>query len=87
MIAADPSKGVDAAIAAVPELASDRATQEAILEATIATWAPPDGGPDDFGAIDRPGWLLTIDLLVTLGIVTNPPELDRLVEEIGVMPA
>ena len=82
-IAADPSKGVDAAIAAVPELASDRATQEAILAATIETWAPPGGDADDFGAIDRPGWLLTIDLLVTLGMVTNPPALDRLVEEIG----
>jgi hypothetical protein len=31
--------------------------------------------------------LLTIDFLVTLGIVENPPSLDRLVEEIGVMPA
>jgi NitT/TauT family transport system substrate-binding protein len=87
VIAADPSKGLDAAIAAVPELGSDRATQEAILDATIATWAPADGDSRDFGAIDGPGWLLTIDFLVTLGIVTNPPALDRLVEEIGVMPA
>ena len=82
-IAADPSKGVEAAIAAVPELASNRATQEAILEATIATWAPPGGGPADFGAIDRAGWEATVDLLVTLGIVANPVEVDRLVQEIG----
>lgn len=82
-IAADPSKGVDAAIAAVPELASDRATQEAILEATIATWAPPGGDSDDFGAIDRAGWAATVDLLVTLGIVANPLSVDRLVDEIG----
>jgi NitT/TauT family transport system substrate-binding protein len=85
-IAADPSKGLDAAIVAVPELASDRATQEVILEATIATWAPPGGDSRDFGAIDRAGWEATVDLLVTLGIVSDPPSLDRLVEEIGVMP-
>jgi NitT/TauT family transport system substrate-binding protein len=85
-IAADPSKGIDAAIAAVPELASDRATQEAILEATIATWAPPGGSPADFGAVDRAGWEATVELLVTLRIVSDPPPLDQLVEEIGVMP-
>ena len=82
-IAADPSKGLDAAIVAVPELASDRATQEAILEATIATWAPPGGDPSDFGAIDRAGWEATVDLLVTLGIVATPVAVDRLVAEIG----
>ena len=87
VIAADPSRGLEAAIVAVPELASDRPTQLAILEATIATWAPPGGGPDDYGAIDQAGWQATVDLLVTLGLVPNPVSLDRLVEEIGVMPA
>jgi len=82
-IAADPARGVDAAIAAVPELASNRATQEAILEATIGTWAPPGGGPADFGAIDRAGWEATVDLLVTLGMVPNPIAIDRLVQELG----
>ena len=82
-IAADPSKGLEAAIVAVPELGSNRATQEAILEATIATWAPPAGGPNDFGAIDRAGWEATVDLLVTLGIVANPVDVERLVQEIG----
>lgn len=82
-IAADPARGLEAAIAAVPELASNRATQEAILEATIETWAPPGGGPGDFGAIDRAGWEATVDLLVTLGIVTNPVDVDRLVRQIG----
>jgi NitT/TauT family transport system substrate-binding protein len=82
-IALDPAKGVDAAIMAVPELGSDRATQEAILEATIATWTPPGGDPGDFGSIDQSGWEATVDLLVTLGIVANPVSVDRLVEEIG----
>ena len=82
-IALDPAKGVDAAIIAVPELGSDRTTQEAILDATIATWAPPGGDSGDFGSIDRAGWEATVDLLVTLGIVPNPVPVDRLVEAIG----
>jgi NitT/TauT family transport system substrate-binding protein len=85
-IAADPSKGIEAAIVAVPELASNRATQEAILEATIATWTPPGGDSGDFGVIDRAGWEATVDLLVTLGIVTNPVSVDRLVDVIGPSP-
>ena len=83
VIAVEPSTGVDAAIAAVPELASNRAAQVAILDATIATWAPPGGGPNDFGAIDRAGWEASVELLVTLGMVANPVDVERLVDEIG----
>jgi NitT/TauT family transport system substrate-binding protein len=82
-IATDPSKGLDAAIAAVPELGSDRATQAAILDATIATWAPPGGGPDDYGAIDRPGWQASIDYMTRLGLVPNAVTVDGLVQEVG----
>jgi NitT/TauT family transport system substrate-binding protein len=85
-IAADPSKGLDAAIAAVPELATDRDTQSAILAATIATWAPPGGAPDDFGVIDRAGWQASIDYLTGLGLVPNPVTVERLVQDIGVLP-
>lgn len=83
-IAANPGKGLDAATAAVPELAADRAKQAAILDATIATWAPPGGGP--FGEIDRAGWEASVDYLVSLGLVPNPVSVDRLVQEIGVLP-
>ena len=82
-IAADPSKGLEAAIVAVPELASNRATQAAILDATIATWAPPGGGPGDFGAIDRAGWEDSVDVLVTLGVTSNPIAVEQLVQDLG----
>ena len=37
-IAADPERGVDAAIAEVPAIADDRETALAVLEATIEAW-------------------------------------------------
>ena len=37
-ISADPQKGLDAAIQAVPELAADRTGQMAVLQATIDMW-------------------------------------------------
>ena len=85
-IATDPAKGLDASIKAVPELASDRAAQLAILKATIATWAPPGGDATDYGAIDRAGWQASIDYLSKLGLVPNPVTVDRLVQEVGIQP-
>jgi NitT/TauT family transport system substrate-binding protein len=82
-IAADPSKGLDAAIAAVPELGQDRATQEAILDATIDVWTPA-GTPDPsraIGAIDRDGWQASVDYMTSLGLVPNPVTVDQLVTE------
>jgi len=73
-IAATPSVGVDASIKAVPDLAKDRTTQEAILAATIATW-PPTGaaaGAPLTGAIDLAGWQKSIDYLTTLQLVPKP---------------
>ncbi len=78
-IAADPEKGLDAAVAAVPELAQDRATQRAILDATIATWRAPSGGP--FGTIDRAGWQRSLAFMTELGLVPNPVTVDQLVSE------
>ena len=40
-IKADPQKGVDASIAAVPDLGTNPALQRAILDATIAIWSSP----------------------------------------------
>jgi NitT/TauT family transport system substrate-binding protein len=82
-IEANPKVGVDAAIQAVPELASQRSTQEAILDATIATWAPPSGGPDQYGRINRAGWQASIDYLGRLGLVPNSVTVDDLVREVG----
>jgi NitT/TauT family transport system substrate-binding protein len=73
-IAATPSVGVDASIQAVPDLAKDRPTQEAILAATIATWPAPDAaaGARLTGAINVAGWQASIEYLTTLKLVAKP---------------
>ena len=63
-IKADPTVGLDAAITAVPELASARDAQAAILAATIATWSGPGPGrarprrdrPRRLDELDRVSW-------------------------------
>ena len=77
-IAATPSLGLDAAIVAVPELGKDRATQAAILDATIATWSAADSG-GVFGTIDTAGWEASIAYMTTLGLVPNPVTVDGVV--------
>ena len=52
-IAADPKVGLDAAIKAVPELASARTTQAAILDATIESWTGPVQEAKGLGAHRR----------------------------------
>jgi NitT/TauT family transport system substrate-binding protein len=79
-IAANPALGLDAAIAAVPELATSRETQAAILDATIASWSPAGGGAD-FGTIDRAGWEASLAYLTTLGLVPNPVVVDDLIRD------
>jgi NitT/TauT family transport system substrate-binding protein len=78
-ITTNPSKGVDAAIAAVPELAQDRALQEAILKATIETWRSPRTDTQGLGAIDEAGWSASIEYLTQLKLVAGPVTLDQLV--------
>jgi NitT/TauT family transport system substrate-binding protein len=69
-IAADPEVGLDAATAAVPELASDAELQRAILEATIEAWQPTE--PDrPVGSIDLDDWQASIDFMTELGLVPN----------------
>ncbi len=79
-IAADPDTGLDAAIAAVPELGQDRATQKAILEATIEMWQNDLTRAEGLGAIDRAGWIESIAFLNELGLVAKPVTVDELVE-------
>ncbi|HET9681560.1 MAG TPA: ABC transporter substrate-binding protein [Candidatus Limnocylindrales bacterium] len=75
-IATDPTKGLDASIAAVPDLGKDRTTQDAILRATIADWSTPGDGPSAYGLIDQAGWQATIDYLGTLGMTPKPVTVD-----------
>jgi len=93
-IKTDPTKGLDAAIAAVPELVPGgaaasgrgevpptRATQMAILAATIAAWSGSATATKGLGAIDTDGWAKSITFMTTLGLVPNPVKVTDLVRE------
>ena len=79
-ITADPDNGLDAAIAAVPELGQNRATQRAILLATIDMWQNDLTRAQGLGAIDRDGWTESIAFLTELGLVAKPVTVDDLVD-------
>jgi putative riboflavin transport system substrate-binding protein len=81
-IAANPSVGVDASIQAVPDLAKDRATQEAILAATIDAWRPADAaaGAPLTGAIDPADWDASATYMTSLGLVPKPVTSSDLVD-------
>jgi NitT/TauT family transport system substrate-binding protein len=78
-VAADPALGLEAAITAVPELASARDAQLAVLNATIEAWTGPVQASKGLGAIDTDGWAASIQYLTTLGLVPNPVTVDDLV--------
>jgi NitT/TauT family transport system substrate-binding protein len=81
-IVADPSKGLDASIAAVPELGQDRDTQAAILGATIDAWGRAGATPgESLGAIDRAGWEASVAFMTKLDLVPKPVTVDDLVVE------
>jgi ABC-type nitrate/sulfonate/bicarbonate transport system substrate-binding protein len=77
-VTADPELGLEAAITAVPELASARDAQLAVLEATIETWHGAAQEAGGLGALDRAGWTASIEYLTTLGLVPNPVTVDDL---------
>jgi NitT/TauT family transport system substrate-binding protein len=81
-IAATPSIGVDAAIKAVPDLASNRPLQEAILAATIADWRPSGAAPGSpiTGAVDSAAWGKTVTFMTSLGLVPKPVTTTDLVD-------
>ncbi len=55
-IMADPQKGLEAAIARVPELATDRDAQLAVLVATIDTWQNDYTAAHGIGAVNATDW-------------------------------
>jgi NitT/TauT family transport system substrate-binding protein len=79
-ISADPELGLDAAIEAVPELATARDAQLAVLLATIESWSGPTQASGGLGAIDEAGWTESIEFLTSLGLVPNAVTVDDLVE-------
>jgi NitT/TauT family transport system substrate-binding protein len=78
-IAADPNKGLDAAIAAVPALGQDRATQLKILEATTAMWESDFTRAHGLGSVDVSTWTRAIAFLSSIGLVPNPVTADQLI--------
>ena len=67
-ISEDPEAGLDDAIAFVPELgaAADRATQLAILEATVEMWRSTLTDEEGLGAIDEGGWNYSLSFMEDL---------------------
>jgi ABC-type nitrate/sulfonate/bicarbonate transport system substrate-binding protein len=84
-IAADPEKGLDAAIKAVPDLAAQRDTQAAILDATIDVWRGPVQESKGLGAIEPSDWEKSVAFMKDLGLVPNPVTTDDLVDT-GLLP-
>ena len=78
-IKADPKIGLDAAIKAVPELASDREGQAAVLAATIDAWTGKLQQTRGLGAIDEPGWTASIPLMTELKLLAKPVTTEELV--------
>jgi NitT/TauT family transport system substrate-binding protein len=85
-IAAKPEVGLDAAIKAVPDLATARDTQAAILDATIGVWTGSAQEAHGLGAIEPADWEKSIAYLEKLGLVPNPVTVDDVVET-GLLPA
>jgi putative riboflavin transport system substrate-binding protein len=80
-IEADPDKGLEAAIAAVPELGQDRATQRAILDATIEMWQNDMTRNEGLGVMDRDGWKDSIAFLTELGLVAKQVTVDDVIDD------
>ncbi len=80
-IKADPRKGVDASIAAVPDLGTNPAVQRAILDATIAIWSSPYTDAHGLGAIDTAAWAKSVEFMHSMpdGAVPSPRPAEQLV--------
>ena len=85
-IEADPSIGVDAAGAVVPELVADeaaRARSLAVMEATVAIWRGAAQRARGLGAIESNGWITSIEFLRTVPgqVVATGLAIDDLLDE------
>lgn len=85
-IEADPSIGVDAAGAVVPELIADdaaRAKSLAVMEATVAIWRGAAQRDRGLGAIDSNGWITSINFLRSVPgqVVATGLAIDDLLDE------
>lgn len=79
-IRADPEKGLEAALTAVPELAASRDTQAAILDATIDVWSGPVQETRGLGAIEPADWEKSVAFMTDLGLVPAPVTVEDLID-------
>ena len=75
-IAADPQLGVDAAVVAVPTIASDKATALAVLKATVPLWTVPGGGLSPL--VDRAVWARGYETMKKLGFIDGSVPLSEM---------
>jgi NitT/TauT family transport system substrate-binding protein len=78
-IAGDPQKGLDAALVAVPTIASDRATALAVLKATIELWRGGNEAPS--GAVDDAVWSSGYETMKRLGFIDGSVPLDQMISD------
>lgn len=79
-IAADPQQGLDAAVVAVPTIASDRATALAVLEATIELWRGSSATPT--GEINADIWSKGYATMRKLGFIDGSVPLDEMTSQV-----
>jgi len=79
-ISANPQQGLDAAIVAVPTIASDRTTALAVLTATIELWRGSADAPT--GAIDQNIWAQGYATMRKLGFVDGSVPLDEMTRQV-----
>ncbi len=65
-IAASPETGLDAAIERIPELATDRAAQLAVMKATVDMWQDDYTAAHGLGAVDPATWERSIAFMERL---------------------
>ncbi|MEP7040837.1 MAG: ABC transporter substrate-binding protein [Chloroflexota bacterium] len=78
-IAVDAQLGVDAAVVAVPAIASDKATALAVLTATVELWTQGAGGVSP--VIDRDRWEKGYATMKRLGFIDGSVPLDEMIVE------
>jgi NitT/TauT family transport system substrate-binding protein len=84
-ISETPEVGLEAALAAVPDLAATRDTQAAILDATIEVWRGPVQEARGLGAIEPADWEASIEYMTSLDLVPQPVTVDDLIDT-GLLP-
>jgi len=79
-IAADPQKGLDAAVVAVPTIDADRDVALAVLKATIELWRAGASSPS--GAINDAAWTSGYDTMRALGFIDGSVPLDEMIDHL-----